>query len=99
MSVFSNLKRVNRWFGGREEEASKDALKARLEVVLTYDRIGIRQETVASLKREIGAVLAKYFDVHEEDIEISFQRNASRKMVQVESPFKIVHRRSFSEQG
>ena len=52
-------------------EVSASAAKERLKVALTYDRNGLEQGTIESLRGELVRLMAEHLDIQTEDVEIN----------------------------
>ena len=52
-------------------EVSASAAKERLKVALTYDRNGLEQGAVDSLREELVRLMAEHLDVQTEDVEVN----------------------------
>ena len=57
-------------------EVSASAAKERLKVALTYDRNGLEQGTVESLREELVRLMAEHLDIHSEDVEINIDESS-----------------------
>ncbi len=56
-------------------EVSASAAKERLKVALTYDRNGLEQGAVESLREEIVRLMADHLDVQTEDVEVNIDES------------------------
>ena len=56
---------------GRNEKPSGKIAKERLRVVLIHDRASVSPEVMERLKNDIIAVISKYMDVNQKEMEIS----------------------------
>ncbi len=61
----------NNIFGGRK---SKDTLKDRLKLVLTYDRAQISPGKMEELKKELLAVVQSYFPFEKDVIDVQIEQ-------------------------
>ena len=57
---------------------SKDDLKNRLKVVLSYDRAGVTPGKMEDLKAELMQVIAKHFPSGEGDYDVNIERQDNR---------------------
>ncbi|MGI6207913.1 MAG: cell division topological specificity factor MinE [Anaerolineae bacterium] len=78
MNLFSRLLR-------RGQPSSRDVAKDRLQLVLVHDRIRIPPSDMAAMKRELLAVISRYFDVDSDGVEITFatSQRANRLVAEV----------------
>ncbi len=56
-------------------EVSASAAKERLKLALTYDRNGLEQGAVDSLREEIVRLMAEHLDVQSEDVEVNIDES------------------------
>ena len=59
---------------GGYRQQSKNAAKERLKLALTYDRGGLAKGAIEQLRDEIIQVIDKHLAIHEDEIEIHFDR-------------------------
>jgi cell division topological specificity factor len=71
-------------FFGRKK--SKDELKDRLKLVLSYDRAGLAPGQMESLKRELMQVIKKYFPASENDYDVKLEQQGSRMIMVANVP-------------
>ena len=57
---------------------SKDALKDRLKLVLSYDRAGLAPGQMDALKRELLQVIQKYFPAAENEYDVKLEQHGNR---------------------
>jgi cell division topological specificity factor len=57
---------------------SKDALKDRLKLVLSYDRAGLAPGQMDALKRELLQVIQKYFPAAENEYDVKLEQQGNR---------------------
>ena len=57
---------------------SKDDLKNRLKVVLSYDRAGVTPGKMEDLKTELMQVIAKYFPADEGSYDVNMEKQDDR---------------------
>ena len=64
---------LSRWFGRNRRKgiASTTNAKSRLHFVLVQDRAGLQPEELNSFRREMIEVINKYFQINEENFDIS----------------------------
>ncbi len=72
-----------RLFGRRK---SKDELKQRLKLVLTYDRAQMTPGKMEELKTELLGVIAKYFPSSEEEYNVRFEQQGDRMVLLANLP-------------
>lgn len=75
--MFQNL------FGRRK---SKDELKERLKLVLSYDRAKISPGSMDALKRELVTVIQKYFPSDEGDLDVKVEQQGDRVILMANLP-------------
>lgn len=57
---------------------TKDQLKDRLKLVLSYDRAGLTPGKMEELKSELFKVISKYFPATEKDYDVKLEQQGSR---------------------
>lgn len=57
---------------------SKDKLKERLKLVLSYDRAGLTPGKMEELKDELLQVISKYFPATEGDYDVNVEQQGNR---------------------
>lgn len=73
-------------FGRRK---SKDHLKERLKLVLSYDRAKLSPGSVEELKKELLMVIKKYFPAEEEsDFDVKVEQQGDRMVLVANLPVK-----------
>ncbi len=65
---------------------SKDQLKERLKLVLSYDRAKLTPGKVEDLKRELLAVIQKYFPADEQDYDVRVEQQGERMILVANLP-------------
>ncbi len=55
-------------------ESSKDVAKNRLKLVLIQDRMGIEPETMEILKKDLIALLSRYFEISKVGLQMDLHR-------------------------
>jgi cell division topological specificity factor len=71
-------------FFGRKK--SKDELKDRLKLVLSYDRSGLAPGQMEALKKELMQVIKKYFPASENDYDVKLEQQGSRMIMVANVP-------------
>lgn len=72
-----------RFFGRRK---SKDTLKERLNLVLSYDRANISPGRMEELKAELLEVIAKYFPADTKDYDVKMEQQGDRMVMVADIP-------------
>ncbi|HZJ08726.1 MAG TPA: cell division topological specificity factor MinE [Trueperaceae bacterium] len=73
-------------FGRRK---SKDKLKERLKLVLSYDRARLSPGSVEELKRELLTVIKKYFPAEEDnEFDVKVEQQGDRMVLVANLPVK-----------
>lgn len=72
-------------FGRRR---SKDRLKERLKLVLSYDRAGLTPGKMEALKTELLQVIQKYFPAHESEYDVKLEQRGDRMIFVANLPMK-----------
>ena len=65
---------------------SKDDLKQRLKLVLSYDRARLSPGKMEQLKRELLAVVEKYFPSDGDDLDVRFEQHGDRMVLIADLP-------------
>lgn len=65
---------------------SKDDLKQRLKLVLSYDRARLSPGKMEQLKRELMAVVEKYFPSDGDDLNVRFEQHGDRMVLIADLP-------------
>ena len=66
-------------FGGLfNRNKSKDKLKERLKLVLSYDRAGLTPGKMEELKAELLEVIGKYFPASADEYDVKLEQQGSR---------------------
>lgn len=65
-------------FGLFSRKKSKDKLKERLKLVLSYDRAGLTPGKMEDLKAELMEVIGKYFPASENEYDVKLEQQGSR---------------------
>jgi cell division topological specificity factor len=63
---------------GFGRKRSKDRLKERLKLVLSYDRAGLTPGKMEALKTELLEVIQKYFPANESDYDVKLEQQGDR---------------------
>ncbi len=72
-------------FGRRK---SKDHLKERLKLVLSYDRAKLSPGSMEELKRELLTVIQKYFPAEETDYDVKVEQQGERMVLIANLPVR-----------
>ncbi|MFO7545308.1 MAG: cell division topological specificity factor MinE [Trueperaceae bacterium] len=72
-------------FGRRK---SKDRLKERLKLVLSYDRAKLSPGSMEELKRELLTVIQKYFPAEENDYDVKVEQQGERMVLTANLPVR-----------
>ncbi len=75
-------------FGLFRRRKSRDALKQRLKLVLSYDRAKLTPGKMEELKSELLSVIAKYFPSDAEDYDVRFEQQGDRMVLVANLPIK-----------
>ena len=67
---------INKFF---KKENSKDIAKERLKLVLIHDRSNVSPEILDKLKSEIIAVITKYIEIDEEELDIQLTKTQTEE--------------------
>lgn len=65
---------------------SKDKLKERLKLVLSYDRAGLTPGKMEELKAELLTVVAKYFPSTENEYDVKLEQQGDRMILVANLP-------------
>lgn len=65
-------------FGLFGRKRSKDQLKERLKLVLSYDRAGLTPGKMEELKSELLAVIGKYFPAKDNEYDVKLEQQGNR---------------------
>ena len=74
------------FFGLFRRGKTKDQLKKRLELVLSYDRARLSPGKMEELKRELLAVVDKYFPSDGDDLNVRFEHHGDRMVLIADLP-------------
>lgn len=75
-------------FGLFRRRKSRDALKQRLKLVLSYDRAKLTPGKMEELKSELLGVIAKYFPSDAADYDVRFEQQGDRMVLVANLPIK-----------
>src|SRR5690606_528406 len=75
-------------FGLFRRRKSKDELKERLKLVLSYDRAKLSPGSVEELKKELLTVIKKYFPAGETDYDVRVEQQGERMILIANLPVK-----------
>lgn len=76
---------------GRETK-SKDIAKQRLRLVLVQDRMGVSPQFMEALKREIIAVLSRYVEIDERNLEVNLTSHDTSMALVANIPVRSIRR-------
>lgn len=79
-----NLK--NLFGGGRSQRSSKNTAKNRLQMVLVQDRSGLTSQDMDNFKKDLLSVIARYFVVNQQEIEVEWQREDNCTALIINTP-------------
>jgi cell division topological specificity factor len=74
-----------RLFGRRK---SKDELKQRLKLVLSYDRAKLSPGRIEDLKNELLEVIGRYFPANQSDYDVKVEQQGDRMVFVANLPLK-----------
>ncbi|UCH24488.1 MAG: cell division topological specificity factor MinE [Trueperaceae bacterium] len=77
-------------FGLFGRKKSKDHLKERLKLVLSYDRAKLTPAKMDELKDELLQVIGKYFPAEENDYDVKLERHGDRMVFVANLPVSRV---------
>lgn len=75
-------------FGLFRRRKSKDELKERLKLVLSYDRAKLSPGKMEDLKAELLDVIGKYFPADESEYDVKLEQQGDRMVMVANLPFK-----------
>ena len=73
------------WFGRKK---SKDHLKERLKLVLSYDRAKLTPGKMEDLKHELLEVISKYFPAEESEYDVKVEQQGDRMVFVANLPMQ-----------
>lgn len=85
--MLNNL--LDRLFG-KTPEASKNAAKDRLRLVLMHDRTDIPSTMMDAIRAEMVAVMSKYVEIDQEALEVMLEKEAGAIGLVMNIPIKRV---------
>lgn len=68
---------------------SKSAAKSRLQFVLVQDRAGLNGEDMKMFREELMEVIDRYFEVHKEGFDVSYQKAGETTTLLINSPVVV----------
>ena len=71
---------------GRRKPSSRDIAKDRLQLVLIQDRINLSPQLLQTLKDELIAVISKYVEIDEQNMEVNFTRSDRQSRLTADIP-------------
>jgi len=89
--VFAALKQ--KLFGSNT--SSKGLAKSRLHFVLVNDRTGLTGDEMAQFKRDLVAVIERFFEINPEGFDVSYKRDEGMTTLLINSPV-LVRRKEIS---
>lgn len=75
-------------FGLFRRKKSKDHLKERLKLVLSYDRAKLTPGMMEDLKAELLEVIGKYFPADESEYDVKLEQQGDRMVMVANLPVK-----------
>jgi cell division topological specificity factor len=84
-----------RWIQG--EDASKDQAKSRLQLILIQDRSSVDPGILEALREDLMAVMASYFDVINDGLDVQFQRDGNSLALVANIPIRTLRGRNESQ--
>ena len=75
-------------FGFFRRNKSRDTLKERLKLVLSYDRAKLTPGKMEELKQELLGVIGKYFPSDGTDYDVRFEQQGDRMVLVANLPMK-----------
>ena len=78
----------------RRTQKSKNVAKSRLQLILVQDRIGIDEQLMSDLQRDMTAFLSKYFELERDGIEMELQREGQSMALVANIPVSSLKIRS-----
>lgn len=74
-------------FGGNKK--SKSMAKSRLHFVLVQDRTGLTGDEMGQFKKELIAVIDKYFVIDKQGFDIAYERGSQETTLLINSPVVV----------
>jgi cell division topological specificity factor len=71
---------------GRKKQTSRDIAKDRLQLVLIQDRVNLSPQLLQTLKDELIAVISKYVEIDEQNMEVNFTRSNRQSRLTADIP-------------
>lgn len=75
-------------FGWFQRRKSKDNLKERLKLVLSYDRAKLTPGKMEELKSELLQLIGKYFPAESQEYDVRFEQHGDRMVLVANLPMK-----------
>lgn len=76
-------------FGLFGRRRSKDKLKERLKLVLSYDRAKLSAGNMEELKSELLTVIKKYFPAEDSDYDVKVEQHGDRMVLVANLPVQV----------
>lgn len=70
----------------RPKTTSASTAKSRLQIVVTRERTGVAEGAIQEMKKELHAVIAKYFVVDIEQLEVDIIRKNGKSALTLQTP-------------
>jgi len=93
--VFTALKNK---FLGKKKRDSRSLAKSRLHFVLVQDRTGMGSDELANFKKELVAVIDKYFIVDKQGFDIAYEREKETTTLLINSPVVVRRQQGIKHQ-
>jgi cell division topological specificity factor len=71
---------------GRSKPTSREIAKNRLQLVLVHDRVNMSPQLLQMLKDELIAVITKYLEIDEENMEVTFTQSKRQSRLMADIP-------------
>lgn len=65
---------LRKWFGSKEDDASKEIAKKRLQLLLIHDQINLTPNQLQQMKSEIIEVIERYINIDTDDTHVLLDR-------------------------
>ena len=71
---------------GRKKQTSREIAMDRLQLVLIQDRVNLSPQLLQTLKDELIAVISKYVEIDEQNMEVNFTRSNRQSRLTADIP-------------